>query len=1294
MITKNLEEPKTCKAVAQKGKVISERYLCEDITSPLDDISVSTNSGSPPPLPVTQPPIHTVATREPESSPHDSQRAKEISEKRMYWDNLFAKRKESERKPAVDKDNDLSTVNQTENDIGISEENTSTGDDATKPTAVPGNVQSPEHLKESEKYTEESDSKSVHIIPGKTFVAQKKGFWDDLIARKTCEPGVNTTFIVQRPLVSTHDRQDRSCPVEMVTDEVTGGDEEICTEIKETKTVLGRKLSIKIKSGIVRANQRLYESGHEDEFTMWKKSKECKSLGKHDITQSPRKSSRSVSTQKQRRENREPELVKDQPKVVVSPIPRHRKLKKGRPISPRPQDDQSSSGEDEQSIPRVRRKTSVKIQKGLVKEYKSQWESKCSKSGFWTWKRHRLQYSPSKPKSSPVKRQTKRQPRKSPTTRASPVSSYTARYLDTPDKIPKSPTKTRKEWDQEMPPPPSPPVDRPLTPEETEEFLQDIRGRVASQRKRFDSLGSVISESSGNSLDAVDAHTNHTAKSSLDLDEDYISCIVGKVSKRKKLWETKTEEKSQRNKDNNLITKAQASRIRNRGKPQSPTPTRMKGKERVTYIIHSTIEGDVVLETVDGTYSSHQELWDIQTRKQQHTQRLQASGESMKVERKGADISEISRAHPRGDVDELVAAASATHTTSDIGDHIPPDEETRSHSPVITNPSPHSSSWPSPQSCSPTQSAGEHPIEASAAAEEPAASETAQYYQSYKHTFASARSFFESVTHDQNGVELNNYTKYEDRHKSLTDFVVTEQVNVSCNDSETWNYSSQGLNSPSNPIESAATDTDLEVDDDSVKAVYNSQDMNYTRHSRKEAQECETRLVDSGCQTDDEFDDTPRSRIYRVNRACQSDPESDNELSRVRDHSPSRDQEIQVSEDDLTNPLKRRLPHDYRQYDLLENPKSKRRIYQRRTRSQTLARSKSLPGTDFATIPSPKHNRTTINPLGNFWSSEPEDDRPRSYKFGISDSSSLVASLMDLTRDLPTAYPDSHNQDDLEDLDHDVFQHFPQGEVIQTLSGCYWGEFPHIPVNGRTQNLGRVPRAGQRDLISLRELRRRASLPECLALLPSCEVASPESGSPVEVIRNPFHPMDQITAQLMRESSVDNCENGTYCMYNSSESINLSVNSDASEKHNPVCDGATENEQIADSDKEEWDTYGEATTDSNCEIEDSPNESRNCVEATPNPTCSAYGDGLERGKTGEVLTFIVDTAGAQQGEVTISVDGPFKGSVSGTEVYPIEEYAGAYLVNYMVNTPAPYKVGITWSGQHIAGSPFTCIVEA
>ncbi|ROT70962.1 hypothetical protein C7M84_010743 [Penaeus vannamei] len=905
---------------------------------------------------------------------------------------------------------------------------------------------------------------------------------------------------------------------------------------------------------------------------------------------------------------------------------------------------------------------------------------------------HRLQYSPSKPKSSPVKRQTKRHssPRKSPTPKASPVISYTARYLDTP----KSPTQTRKERDDERSPPPSPPVDRPLTPEETEEFLQDIRGRVASQRKRFDSLGSVISESSGNSLDAVDDHTNHTAKSPLDLDEDYISCIVGKVSKHKKLWETKAEEKSQRNKDSKVTTKAQASRNQGRGKPQSPIPTSKKGRGRVTYIIHSTIEGDVVLETVDGTYSSHQESWDIQTRKQQQSQRLQAPGESMKVERKGADISEISRAHPRGDVDELVAAASIPHTTSDAGDVILPDEETRGHSPVIMNPSPHSSSWPSPQSCSPTQSAGEQPIEASGASEDPVASETAQYYQSYKHTFASARSFFESATTDQDGVELNNYTKYEDRHKSLADFVVTEQVNVSCNDSETWNYSSQGLNSPSNPIENAATDTDLEVDADNMKSVYSSQDMNYTRHSRKETQECETRLVDSGCQTDDEFEDTPRSRIYRVSRACQSDAESDNETLKVRDHSPSQDREIQVSEDDLTNPLKRRLPHDYRQYDLLENPKSKRRIYQRRNKSQTLTRSKSLPGIEFATIPDPKHNRTTINPLSNFWPSEPEADRPRSYKFGISDSSSLVASLMDLTRDLPTAYPDSHNQDDLEDLDHDVFQHFPQGEVIQTLSGCYRGEFPHIPVNGRTRHHGRVPRAGQRDLISLRELRRRASLPECLALLPISEAPSPEAGSPVEVIRNPFHPMDQITAQLMKESSVDNCENGTPCMYNSSESINLSVNSDESEKHKPVCDGVSENEQIADSGKEEWDTYGETTTDSNCDVEYGINESRNCVEATPNLTCSAYGDGLERGKLGEVLTFIVDTAGAQQGEVTISVDGPFKGSVSGTEVYPIEEYTGAYLVNYMVNTPAPYQVAITWSGQHIAGSPFTCIVEA
>lgn len=215
------------------------------------------------------------------------------------------------------------------------------------------------------------------------------------------------------------------------------------------------------------------------------------------------------------------------------------------------------------------------------------------------------------------------------------------------------------------------------------------------------------------------------------------------------------------------------------------------------------------------------------------------------------------------------------------------------------------------------------------------------------------------------------------------------------------------------------------------------------------------------------------------------------------------------------------------------------------------------------------------------------------------------------------------------------YVYYPQ--VIQTLSGCYRGEFPHVPVNGRAQHLGRVPRTGQRDLISLRELRRRASLPECLALLPICEVPSPESGSPVEVIRNPFLPMDQITAQLMKESSVGDCENGTYSFYNSSESINLSVNSDESEKHKPVCNDATANEQTVDTGKEECDTYGETTADSTCKMEDRISETKNDAKATSNFTCNAYGEGLERGKLGEVLTFIIDTAGAEQGEVRLLI---------------------------------------------------------
>ena len=54
---------------------------------------------------------------------------------------------------------------------------------------------------------------------------------------------------------------------------------------------------------------------------------------------------------------------------------------------------------------------------------------------------------------------------------------------------------------------------------------------------------------------------------------------------------------------------------------------------------------------------------------------------------------------------------------------------------------------------------------------------------------------------------------------------------------------------------------------------------------------------------------------------------------------------------------------------------------------------------------------------------------PNSGTFGLTDSSSLVASLRDLGQDLPSAYPDALPQDDLADLDPENFSFFPENEI-------------------------------------------------------------------------------------------------------------------------------------------------------------------------------------------------------------------------------------------------------------------------
>ncbi|XP_041460314.1 filamin-B-like isoform X2 [Lytechinus variegatus] len=79
----------------------------------------------------------------------------------------------------------------------------------------------------------------------------------------------------------------------------------------------------------------------------------------------------------------------------------------------------------------------------------------------------------------------------------------------------------------------------------------------------------------------------------------------------------------------------------------------------------------------------------------------------------------------------------------------------------------------------------------------------------------------------------------------------------------------------------------------------------------------------------------------------------------------------------------------------------------------------------------------------------------------------------------------------------------------------------------------------------------------------------------------------------------------------------------------------------------------------------------------------AYGEGLERGKTGEKCEFIVNTCGAGAGTLGIQIDGPSKVKMDVTEI------GEGYKCVYVPTHPGEYMITIKYGGPtHITGSPF------
>ncbi|XP_073724478.1 filamin-C [Misgurnus anguillicaudatus] len=80
---------------------------------------------------------------------------------------------------------------------------------------------------------------------------------------------------------------------------------------------------------------------------------------------------------------------------------------------------------------------------------------------------------------------------------------------------------------------------------------------------------------------------------------------------------------------------------------------------------------------------------------------------------------------------------------------------------------------------------------------------------------------------------------------------------------------------------------------------------------------------------------------------------------------------------------------------------------------------------------------------------------------------------------------------------------------------------------------------------------------------------------------------------------------------------------------------------------------------------------------------SAFGSGLEGGRTGVASEFVVNTCNAGSGALSVTIDGPSKVKMDCTEC------PEGYRISYTPMAPGNYLISIKYGGpQHIVGSPF------
>lgn len=94
-----------------------------------------------------------------------------------------------------------------------------------------------------------------------------------------------------------------------------------------------------------------------------------------------------------------------------------------------------------------------------------------------------------------------------------------------------------------------------------------------------------------------------------------------------------------------------------------------------------------------------------------------------------------------------------------------------------------------------------------------------------------------------------------------------------------------------------------------------------------------------------------------------------------------------------------------------------------------------------------------------------------------------------------------------------------------------------------------------------------------------------------------------------------------------------------------------------------------------------------CLTGSDSRKVSAVGPGLERGIVGMPAEFRIDTRGAGQGGLGVTVEGPCEAAINCRD-----NGDGTCNVAYLPTEVGDYSINVTFNEEHIAGSPFQALI--